>query len=193
MPRGGDPLVEDGALQGVGLLQVVPVQIGPAVRLHELGALGNGLGPELADEAGEHRKPGQRGREVPVVAVVPAEVEVGVGPPGRVGQDTGMGDDGTGAVGPLQRAADRAVEPGLVPGREELRGGEAGRRRGAVPSLSVDGQRLVVAAPDGDRRVVAEEVTAWRAWRTAWRRTSLYPHCRGRSCQISSPARSAAS
>ena len=100
---------------------------GPA----EVGGGGHGLGAELGDEPGQDGQAGQRGREVPLVAVIPAEVEVGVGAPGRVGKDAGVGDHRSGAVGLLERALDRAVERRLVPGRQGLAGDESGRHPGA--------------------------------------------------------------
>ena len=63
-------------------------------------------------------------------------------------------------VGPLQGPADRAVEAGLVPAGQHLAGDQAGDRPGRqrpAPGVSVDRQRLVVAAPQGDRRMVAEQ------------------------------------
>ena len=112
------------------------------------------------------RHAAQEAGQVALVAVVPAEVEVAVGAVELrgVGQHAGVGDDGPGAVGVLQGPLHGAVEHRLVPGGELLRGqgteAHATQGLGVAPHRRVvlDGHRLVVAAPDGDGRVVAEEL-----------------------------------
>src|SRR5918994_1543345 len=71
--------VEPPLLARVAREQPVPVEIGPALRFHERGRLGDGLGAELGDEARKSRNGAERRREAVELAVVPAEVEVRVG------------------------------------------------------------------------------------------------------------------
>ena len=60
------------------LLQAVPVQVRPALGLHERGVGRDGLRAELAHEADHARARPRRSRELPLLSVVPAEVEVAV-------------------------------------------------------------------------------------------------------------------
>ena len=128
--------------------------------------VGHGLRPELGDEPRHARHRPQEPGEVALVAVVPAEVEVAVRAVElrRVRQHARVGDDRPGAVGPLEGALDRAVEHGLVPGGQLLRGeglhGHLAELPGLAPhgGIVLDRHRLVVPAPDGDGRVVAQEL-----------------------------------
>ena len=100
---------------------------------------------------------------VAFVAVVPAEIEVRVGAVelGKVGEHPRVGDGGSRAVGLFDRAFHGTVEDGAVPGGQLLFEREARRGLAEVEwsaRLEVDLQRLVVAAPDGDRRMVGEQI-----------------------------------
>ena len=160
---GRHPPIEDVPLEPVVALEPLPVEVGPAIRLEEVVALGHSLGPELGHEPHEPGDGAGQGRQLPLVTVVPAEVQVAIGAVElrRVGQDPRVGDDRAGGVGLLERPLHRAVEDGLVPAREGLRRQEPahhGRHRLAPPGVDVEGQGLVVPAPDRDRRVVGEQV-----------------------------------
>ena len=91
----GHVLVEAPLLERVGAAEPLPVEVGPALRLEEVGGLGHGLGAELADPAHEAGQPAGEVGQVALVAVVPAEVEVRVGAVegGRVRQHAGVRDD----------------------------------------------------------------------------------------------------
>ena len=94
--------------------------------------------------------------------MVPAEVEVRVGATrAGVGEHAGVRDHRPRRVGLLEGAVDRVVEDGLVPPRQLLGGDERRDQRGGVGErarLGVEPEGLVVTAPDGDRRMMAEEV-----------------------------------
>src|SRR5262249_52107880 len=128
--RRGAPAVEGLVLGGrnvtveVPLLtrvvreQVVPVEGGPPLRLHEGGGAGDGLGAELGYEPGEQGDGAQRGGKAVEGTVVPAEVEVRVGAGAAEAREhTRVRVDGAARIGAVQRAGDRAVEHVLVPSR----------------------------------------------------------------------------
>ena len=77
-----------------------------------------------------------------------------------MGEHTGVGDDRAGPVGALERPLQRPVEDGLVPARELLARREPERVgcRDRLVGPRLQGHGLVVAAPEDDRRVVAEQV-----------------------------------
>ncbi|NDD98525.1 MAG: hypothetical protein EBZ93_13735 [Actinobacteria bacterium] len=56
-----------------------PIEIGPLFRFHEVRGLGHGLSPELADELHKTRHQGGEAGEVPLLSVIPTEIEVTVG------------------------------------------------------------------------------------------------------------------
>ena len=116
---GGIVLLEDVALERVVARRGVPVEVRPAFGLHPLGGLGNRLRAELGDEPTEAGPaPDVRG-EPAEIAVVPAEVEVRVGPRlGDAGQHAAVSHDRPGAVAPAEGARDGAVEHFLAPRRQ---------------------------------------------------------------------------
>ena len=153
--------VEEQLLARVPVEQPVPVEVGPARRVHEVGRLGHGLRAELGDEAGEARHRAQARREPVERPVVPAEVEVGVGPRAPEAREHArVRVDGTARVSAVQGPRHRAVEHVLVPRRQQHRRPQPQHLAPAdgLPRLHVDGERLVVRAPQHDARVVAEEV-----------------------------------
>ncbi len=91
--RGRDVLVEVELLQRVVLEEIVPVEVGPPLRLHEVRGVGYRLRAELGDEAGEARHRPECRCQTVHPAVVPAEVEVRVGAAApEAGQDAGVRD-----------------------------------------------------------------------------------------------------
>ncbi len=141
--------------------------------------LGHGLGPELGHEADHAGEGGGEAGQVPLVAVVPAEVEVAVGAveAGEVGPHAAVGDHRAGAVGLLDGPLDRPVEHRLVPGGQLLparalspmRRATAGSAIAPVGSSRAKGSLWPhQMATDGWWPRIS---TALRAWRTACLRT----------------------
>ncbi len=154
-----DALVEGPLLETVMPFQSLPVEVGPVGRVDEVGRVRHRLRPELRHEPHDPRHRRRQPFDVAHVAVVPAEVEVAVGPVEQreMGQHARVRHDQTGGVGALERSSHPAVEHGLVPGRQLL-GGEIAQARLRAVTLDPDRRcgRLVVSVPLHDRRVMTE-------------------------------------
>src|SRR4051812_28529465 len=156
-----DHLVERVQLQPMALLEMRPIEVGPLLRLHELGRRRNCLGTELADETDHPRHRRGEPWKISFVAVVPAEVQVAARAVEQweMGRHTAVGDGGARLVGLFECSLHPSIEHRLVPRRQLLPGdvlhGRLADRRGSV---EVRGDRLVVRTPHSDRRVMAELV-----------------------------------
>ena len=142
---------------------MLPVEVRPISRVDEFVRIRNRLGSEFAHEPNEPGETGGEVGQIALVAVVPAEVEVTVGPVElrKVWKNSAVGDGRARLVGLLERTFHPAIENALVPTRELVSGDEREGQLLEVEHVAVadaESEGLVVRAPHRDRRMVPENV-----------------------------------